>query len=159
MEYNIQLDIDGGLSHGFGLKEPHHEKINVPLKAPDDFSAVVRASGVARGKAIYSLSNPNTDLTIVKILSISDETGRVLNQRNVLKSKGYNNIADCYWRGKPSILVTECSMAEHLLINQAEYELARISASESLANNKYDRYTKKLLGRLHNGLLSVINNK
>lgn len=113
-KYQATFGIDGGISHGFGLKSPDYTKQEETIHAKGDKEALLETAK----KAIYfsqeHLSNPDNDLTTVTILEIFDSNRNLLNQREILKKEGYNSIKRFYWNDNNQ-LVTECSMLEHLL--------------------------------------------
>lgn len=76
MEYTATYDIDGGVSHGFGFKEPDRYTKTEKFEAEGPAHARNRAFSKAMTHAIDSLSNPETDLTKVTILDLKDSEGK-----------------------------------------------------------------------------------
>ena len=80
MEYKATFGIDGGISHGFALKEPDYYERYDKIIADSNEGAMMKAFDRTKYYANESLSNPNTRYTIVKLLNLKDEKGIHLNQ-------------------------------------------------------------------------------
>ena len=76
--------------------------------------AIVEAAKIARHFSRDYLSNPDNNLITVTLLELYDSNKNPLNQKKVLKQKGYASIQlfelNDEWK-----LFTECSMLEHIL--------------------------------------------
>jgi hypothetical protein len=114
MTYKAIFGIDCGLSHGFGLKEPHYEKQDRNLSASDDKNAIIEAAKIALHFSREYLSNPDNDFTTVTILRLYDSKGKLLNPQEILKKEGFTGIQRFEWDEK-GLLYIKCSMLEHLL--------------------------------------------
>ena len=75
MEYQAVYEIDGGVSHGFGLKSPDHYKKRETIAADNPETAYQKAMVLAENFADDSLSNPETGLTTVNLLSLIGPEG------------------------------------------------------------------------------------
>lgn len=84
MEYNAVFEIDGGVSHGFGLKEPDHYWRTEKIIANSNEDAMKQTIERVMYHANESLSNPDTGYTIVTLSSLIDENGRFLDQESLL---------------------------------------------------------------------------
>ena len=77
MEYQAKFDIDCGVSSGFGLKDQDNIEITEKLIADSSQVAYQKAMHLARTFADDYLSNPDTGLTTVRLLSLSGAEGKI----------------------------------------------------------------------------------
>lgn len=77
MEYQATFGIDCGVSPGFGVKYPDYERKNETLSADSPQVAYQNAMDLAEKFADDYLSNPDTGLTTVQLLSLKDSGGDV----------------------------------------------------------------------------------
>jgi hypothetical protein len=114
MEYQATFGIDCAVSHGFGLKSPDYVKRDEKLSADNDANALLAAAKLAQHYSRDYLSNPaNDDFTTVTLLELRGPNG-LMNQKAVLKKHGFDSINRFEW--DKDMLVTKCSMLEHLLL-------------------------------------------
>ena len=76
MEYTAKYDINGGVSSGFGLKEPDHYQKTESFEAENPAHARNIAFSKSMMYAVNSLSNPETNRTDVTILNLEDKEGK-----------------------------------------------------------------------------------
>jgi len=76
-KYTAHFNVDGAVSHGFGLKEPSVYDEDVELTAEDDSRAYKTAIYKAAKIAVDGLSNPDTGNTKVTISGIESELGTI----------------------------------------------------------------------------------
>ncbi len=123
MAYKVVYDINCGLSHGFGLKEPHHYVKEEEISAEDDRSALHRAAINAIKHSRDHLSSPVDDFTTVILADLYGPEGKI-NIRKFLNEMGYDGIGingQKYFEwNEQNQLVTKCHMLEHLLLLGAE---------------------------------------
>lgn len=78
--YTAIFEVDGGISHGFGLSEPenYQERREFELDEKYPFEQVL-AKSVCLGRkiAINALSNPRTELTKVTLLNLYGPNGEI----------------------------------------------------------------------------------
>lgn len=108
MEYKVIFGIDGGISNGFGLKEPDYYERNEKIYADSDEKAFENALGLAIKHAKYGLSNPETNYITVKLLTLKDENNDNLNQESLNKDSKIEFEEGC--------VIVKCSMLEHILL-------------------------------------------
>jgi hypothetical protein len=116
LEYRATFGIDCGLSHGFGLKEPHYEIREEVVIADNDMNATLEAAKRAIRFSRDYLSNPtNDDFTTVTLLNLYGPLGRgLINQKKLFKRARCVGIKNFKWiEGK---LVTRCSSLEHAFL-------------------------------------------
>jgi len=77
MDYQATFGIDCGVSPGFGVKYPDYEKRTERINADTSQVAYENAMDLARKFADDYLSNPDTGLTIVQLLSLRGSDGEV----------------------------------------------------------------------------------
>ena len=77
MEYKATFGIDGGVSPGFGVKYPDYVRRIETLSADSPQLAYQNAMVLAEKFADNSLSNPETGLTTVQLLSLRGVDGDV----------------------------------------------------------------------------------
>ena len=77
MEYQATFGIDCGVSHGFGVKYPDFVRKQEAISADSHQVAYQNAIGLAGKFADDYLSNPETDLTTVQLLSLRGPDGDV----------------------------------------------------------------------------------
>ena len=77
MEYKATFGIDCGVSPGFGVKYPDYERRNEKISADSHQVAYTEAMSIAEKFADDYLSNPNTGLTTVQLLSLNCSDGAV----------------------------------------------------------------------------------
>nr|AQS33447.1 hypothetical protein [uncultured archaeon] len=77
MEYNATFGIDCGVSQGFGVKYPDFVRREESFHTDTPKEAYRLAMQQADEFAMGYLSNPNTGLTIVRLLSLSGPGGNV----------------------------------------------------------------------------------
>jgi len=108
MEYTAKFGIDGGVSHGFGIKYPDcFEKVET-IKADSEREAMAAALKIAKDYSQNHLSNPNTDYTTVALLSLTDSQGNKLEQISLVEKDKTEFSNGC--------AVVKCSTLEHLLL-------------------------------------------
>ena len=107
MEYEAIFEIDGGISSGFGLKEPNYYQRNEKIYADSDEKAFKNALDLAIKHAKYGLSNPETNYITIKLLTLKDENNNILNQESLNKDSKINFEECC--------AIVKCSMLEHIL--------------------------------------------
>jgi len=107
MEYQATYGIDCGVSHGFDLKDSDYIKITDIISADNPKDAVAKAIRLAREYSQDYLSNPKTDYTTVKLLSLVNSYGRWVKQQALIKNPEVEFEDGC--------AVLKCSMLEHLL--------------------------------------------
>jgi len=78
MEYQAIFRIDCGVSPGFGVKYPDNLERTEKIVADNPEIAYQKAMNLARKFADNYLSNPETDLTTVQLLSLNGSEGAVL---------------------------------------------------------------------------------
>ena len=98
MRYQATFGIDGGVSHGFGVKSPDYIRKTEKISANTSEDAYQSAMTLAEEFADNHLSNPETGLTTVQLLSLRGPDGAV--------------------SFDASKAVVELSMLEHLLSTQ-----------------------------------------
>jgi hypothetical protein len=76
-EYEAFYGIDGGVSYGFGTKYPDYTEEKMNIQAADDACALRNAMDLAGTLADDSLSNPDTGVTKVSLLSLLGPHGNV----------------------------------------------------------------------------------
>ena len=76
-KYTARFTIDGAVSHGFGLKEPHTYEGSTEIDAKDDLRAYKSAIYKAAIMAAAGLSNPDTGNTKVNLFRLESESGAV----------------------------------------------------------------------------------
>jgi len=86
MKYKAVFGIDGGVSHGFGIKYPDYIEKTKEILAESDYEAFNRAINQAKEISKEHLSNPKTGYTAVKVLILKDEKGRPLCQESLNKN-------------------------------------------------------------------------
>lgn len=77
MEYQATFEIDCGVSSGFGVKYPDNFEREENISADNNDSAYQEAMSLARKFADDYLSNPNNNLTTIKLLSLRSHEGIV----------------------------------------------------------------------------------
>ena len=77
MEYQATFGIDCGVSQGFGVKYPDYVREEKTLSAGTPRVAYQNAMSMAGKLADDYLSNPDTGLTTVQLLSLSSSEGAV----------------------------------------------------------------------------------
>ncbi len=77
MEYKATFGIDCGVSSGFGVKYPDYERRTETLSADGPQVAYQNAMSMAGKFADDYLSNPETGLTTVQLLSLRGSDGDV----------------------------------------------------------------------------------
>ena len=91
MKYKAVFDVDGGVSHGFGLKSPDYykkkEEFDLDNKG-DDEQVISYAIYLGRKIAIDSLSNPKTDLTKVTLTGLYGPEGQISQKEFISKYDG-----------------------------------------------------------------------
>nr|MBI4156308.1 hypothetical protein [Candidatus Woesearchaeota archaeon] len=95
MEYQAIFGIDCGVSNGFGVKDPDYVRRTEEISADSPEVAYDKAMVEARRFANDYLSNPETELTAVQLLSLNGPNGFV--------------------SFDASKAIVKCSMLEHLL--------------------------------------------
>ena len=108
MEYMVIFGIDGGISNGFGLKCPNYCERKENIYADSDEKAFEIALGLAINHARYGLSNPETNYTTVKLLTLKDKDNNNLNQKSLNKNPEINF--------EENYAIVRCSMLEHILL-------------------------------------------
>lgn len=71
MEYQATFGIDCGVSHGFGVKYPDYDRRIERISADSPQVAYQNAMSLAEKFADDYLSNPDTGLTTVQLLSLN----------------------------------------------------------------------------------------
>ena len=115
MDYKAIFDIDGAVSRGFGLKFPdHYQKTEViTVDSPED--AMIKAVEKARYHTKESLSNPETDCTVVKLIRLQDQSGKdFVEQIKALPKDFLNRYPEIFF--EEGIPTAKCSNLEHLLL-------------------------------------------
>ncbi|MEK6872722.1 MAG: hypothetical protein AABW90_01785 [Nanoarchaeota archaeon] len=107
MEYQAVFGIDGGVSPGFGVKYPDYIEKTENILADNSEEAMGKAIERARYFSQEHLSNPETGYTTVKLLSLRDNDGRLLDQVDL------NNNPNINFEKRQAII--KCSMLEHVL--------------------------------------------
>ena len=91
MKYKAVFDVDGGVSHGFGVKHPDHyekkEEFDLDKKW-DSENVIGKAICLGREIAKDALSNPNTDLTKVTLIGLYGPDGEINQKEFVSKYSG-----------------------------------------------------------------------
>ena len=77
MEYQATFGIDGGVSPGFGVKYPDYVREQKVILADSPQVAYQNAMNLAGKFADNYLSNPDTCLTTVQLLSLNGPNGTV----------------------------------------------------------------------------------
>ena len=77
MEYKAVFQIDCGVSQGFGIKYPDNIRRVEEFYAENNQAAYQNAMGLAKSFADDYLSNPDTSLTTVQLLSLRCSDGYV----------------------------------------------------------------------------------
>lgn len=77
MEYQATFGIDGGVSPGFGVKYPDYIRRTEKISAENPQVAYREAMSIAGKFADDYLSNPETGLTTVQLLSLNGPAGTV----------------------------------------------------------------------------------
>ena len=77
MEYKANFGIDCGVSPGFGVKYPDYVRRTEDFSADNTQTAYQNAMNLAEEFADDYLSNPETDLTTVQLLSLNGPDGLV----------------------------------------------------------------------------------
>jgi len=112
MEYNAKYGINCGVSSGFGLKDPDYVERTEKVNANSDSEAMVEAYKTAVYFSDEYLSDPDNDLTTVKILRLENDKGKILEQELVNthpKIKFENGIA-----------VAKATRLDHVLLHILE---------------------------------------
>lgn len=139
MEYKATYDITCGLSHGFGLKEPHHYVKEEEISAEDDDKALYRLVVNAIKHSRDHLSSPVDDFTTVVISGFYGPQGRI-DIREYLNKKGYSGIningRNYFEWNEQNQLVTKCSTLEHLLLLGAESKHKEESQQQKTENTQ-----------------------
>ncbi len=78
MEYLAKYEIDCGDSPGFGVKYPGHFKRNETIIADNFFEAAYQTIKRAIKFSRSHLSDPDTKLTVVTLLDLTDQNGNSL---------------------------------------------------------------------------------
>jgi len=76
-EYQATFGIDCGVSHGFGVKYPDYVREQAVIPADSPKIAYQNAMSLAKKFADDYLSNPETSLTTVQLLSLNGPDGAV----------------------------------------------------------------------------------
>ncbi len=77
MEYNARYFIDCGVSSGFGMKDPDNLVRTQKILADNSEDAYKIAMKLAENFADDYLSNPQTGLTTVQLLSLNNQNDQV----------------------------------------------------------------------------------
>lgn len=88
IKYNVRFNVDGGLSHGFGLNEPSNYNEEKEFEMEEKCSPeYIIGKSIILGKkiAMDALSNPNTSLTEVTLLEIYGPNGKISQKEFVSK--------------------------------------------------------------------------
>ena len=95
-EYKAYFEIDGAVSHGFGLKEPSVYNEEVQFSAKDDSRAFKMSIYKAAKIAINGLTNPHTNNIEVALLRLErdGETLNIKRRAKVSSSTYFNLMAD-----------------------------------------------------------------
>ena len=119
MKYTAKFGIDGGVSHGFGVKYPDYSKKeeNFELEKVDDERALATAGIMAYNFSLNHLSNPETNETKVTLLNLFNEKGEVNQKEFVSKYNGFKdkNGKTLNFEFENDKMVFSCSQFEHLL--------------------------------------------
>lgn len=84
MEYKATFGIDGGISHGLGLKELDYYERYDKIIADSNEEAMMKVFDRTKYYTYESLSNPKTGYTAVKLLSLVDNNGKYLDQSSLV---------------------------------------------------------------------------
>lgn len=85
MEYQAQFGINCGVSSGFGLKDSDYVETNEIISAETPEAAFGEAMKYARKFADDYLSDPETGLTTVRLVSLKGPPGNVsFNSKNAV---------------------------------------------------------------------------
>ena len=106
MKYFVEYGIDHGCSTGLGFKYPSYIEESEEIEAANEFEAMSKAVERARVFAMDYLSNPETEMTTVCLLSLKDFSGNKLQQRTLIDKIDFNENDNA---------VIKCSMLEHIL--------------------------------------------
>jgi len=94
VNYIATFEVDGGISHGFGLSEPQNYEERREFEFDEEYSSEqVLAKSVCLGRkiAVDALSNPITELTRVTLLKLCGPKGEI-NQKDFTSK--YTHIED-----------------------------------------------------------------
>lgn len=82
MSYTIEYEVKGAVSHGFGLKQPDTWRKTEEVSIDDpEKSIALYAFESAYLLSLESLSDPETGRTEVTVLSIKDQDGKEIDQK------------------------------------------------------------------------------
>ena len=107
MEYEATFGINCGVSHGFGLKYSDYVERIEHFDTKDDAKALNYALRLAREFSGDYLSDPETDLTTVKLLILKGRNGNALSQQPLNENSDVELESGC--------VIVKCSMLEHVL--------------------------------------------
>lgn len=77
MNYKATFEIDGGVSNGFGLKQPDNTHRTEYISSPNPQDAYIKTMELATDHANNYLSNPETGYTTVKLVSLVGPEGNI----------------------------------------------------------------------------------
>ncbi len=118
MEYTAIFEIDGAVSKGFACKtaERYTEIVSIPAESQED--GLVKAIEKARYYSKESLSNPETGLTVVKLLSLEGITGLAEKIRS-LPEDFLKKFPKVEFEG--DYAVVKCSTDDHFILHALGY--------------------------------------
>ncbi len=108
MEYEATYGINGGVSHGFGTKHSDYYHTIDKISADSPEAVFSEAAELGRKHAEDHLSDPESGLTIVRLLRLQDSEGKVFSQKPLNSDPGVEFEGD--------LAIFKCSMLEHLLL-------------------------------------------
>jgi hypothetical protein len=80
INYTAIFEVDGGISHGFGLSEPENYEERREFEFDEKHNSeqiLAKAVCIAKKIAVNALSNPITELTKVTLLNLCGPNGEI----------------------------------------------------------------------------------
>ncbi len=122
MKYTAKFGIDGGVSHGYGLKSPDYikkeENFELEGEKANNENALGKAAIIAYKLSRNHLSNPETDETKVTLLNLLNEKRELISQKDFVSEYGgfnFENGKSLSFSVENDKMVFTCSTLEHLL--------------------------------------------